>query len=91
MNCFNIGERVEASGDAALVGDHDDADAGLVQEMKSLWHVGENMEVFPTSNVLAFGHLLVQDSVAIEEDGVAGVPEYLIFLLEHVAIIATAL
>ena len=56
---------VEAEGDAALVGDDDDAEAGLVEAGDGLGNAGEQVEVRPGGDVAPFRQLLVEDSVAV--------------------------
>lgn len=65
---LNVCDGVEAEGDAALIGDDDDAEAGAVELCDCLGHAGEQMEFIPRSHVLSFGKLFVEDSVTIEED-----------------------
>ncbi len=65
----NIGGCVEAERDAALVGDHDDTQSCLIEAGDGLGDAGENVEGGRGRDIVAFGHLLVQDTVAVEEDG----------------------
>lgn len=65
---FDVGRCVVAEGNAALVGDDDDASAGAVERGDGGSGAGQEMEVAPMADVLAFGRLAVDDAVAIEED-----------------------
>lgn len=66
---FDFRSGVETARDATLVGDHDGEKPGLIDAAQCLRHAGEHMEVVPASDVLTFLHFLVQNSIAIEEDG----------------------
>jgi len=63
---------VEAEGDAALVGDDDDAQARAVEASDGLRHTGQWLKFAEGGNVAAFGELAVEDSVAVQEDGAQG-------------------
>ncbi len=69
MDGFDVGGCVEAEGDAALVGEDDYAQAGLIETGDGLGDAGEDLEAGPRGDVLAFRHFPVEDSVAVEEDG----------------------
>jgi hypothetical protein len=60
---------VEAEGDAALVGDDQHAESGLIETGDCFCYAGQQFEMAPVGDVLAFGHLLIDDAVAIEKDG----------------------
>ena len=60
---------VEAEGYAALVGDDEDTQAGLIEPRDGLGDAGEQFEVLPVGDVLALGHLAVENAVAVEKDG----------------------
>jgi hypothetical protein len=59
---------VKAEGDAALVGDDENAQAGPIEPRNGLGDAGKQFEVLPVGDVLAFGHLAVEDAVAVEKD-----------------------
>ena len=67
MDVLDIGSGVEAEGDAALVGDYDDAQAVSIQCGNRFRDAGKQVEVLPCGDVLAFGHFAVDDSVAVEK------------------------
>lgn len=71
----DIGEGVEAAGDAALVGDDQDEEAGAVEAGDGFCNAGQGMEFGGSADVGALGHLFVEDSVAVEEDGAEGAGE----------------
>ena len=64
---------VEAEGDAALIGDDEDPESGLIETGDGLRHAGQEFELLPAGDVLAFGHFVVDDAVAIEKDGTESV------------------
>jgi hypothetical protein len=66
---FDIGCGVEAEGDSALVGHDKDAQADLIKPGDGLGNAGEQVEVLPAGDILAFRHFAVDDAVAVEEDG----------------------
>jgi len=72
MDRVHISSGVEAEGDAALVGDDEDAQAGLVEPRDGLGDAGEQIEMLPAGDVLALGHFAVEDAIAVEEDGADG-------------------
>jgi len=53
------GGRIEAEGDATLVGDDDDAKAGAVEAGDGLVDAGEGEELARRGDIAAFGQLLV--------------------------------
>ncbi len=61
---------INAESDAALVGDHDDAEPVAVEQGDSFDGAGQELELVPAGDVLAFGHLAVDHAVTVEEDGV---------------------
>ena len=65
----DVGEGVEAAGDAALVGDDQDEQTGAVEAGDGFSDAGEGMEFGGSADVAALGHLLVEYSVAVKEDG----------------------
>src|ERR1700727_2734457 len=69
---LDICSGVEAEGYAALVGDDEDTQASLIESRDGLGHAGKQFEVMPTGDVLAFGHLAVEDAVAVEKDSAQG-------------------
>ena len=67
MDVLDIGSGVEAEGDAALVGDNENTQACLIEPRDGFGHAGEQLEVLPAGDVLAFGQLAVKDAVAVEK------------------------
>lgn len=67
MYLFYITHRVESLGDAALVGDNDDADAGFVEAADCFHYAGENLEFTPSGYVCSLWHLAINDPVAVEK------------------------
>lgn len=63
---------IEAEGDAALVGDDDDAQARAVEASDGLRDAGQWLKLAPGGNVAAFRHLAIEDAVAVQEDGAQG-------------------
>ena len=61
-----------AERDAALVGDDDDSQAGLIELDDGLGNSGKRLEAGPGRDVTAFGELAVEDSVTIDEYGAQG-------------------
>jgi hypothetical protein len=66
---FDVGGGVESEGDASLVGDDDDAEAGAVEAGYGLGHPGVEMEFFGRGDVATFGQLSIEHAVAVEEYG----------------------
>lgn len=64
----DIGCRVMAQGDATLVGDDEDANAGAIERGDGAFDAGQEMKIAPSADVSAFGRLAVDDAVAVEED-----------------------
>lgn len=60
--------RIQAQGDAALIGNDDDFHARLVQAGDGGSDAREQNELVGRGNVAAFRHLTIDDPVAIEED-----------------------
>ncbi len=65
-------KRALAAGDDGLVGDDDDAELGLAQEMDGPGRTGNQVEIFGAADV---GDFFVERAVAVEEDGGPGVIE----------------
>lgn len=86
---FNVSEGVEAAGDAALIGDNDYAQTGGIEAAQCLGDARDDAELLPLRDVLVFRHLLVQDSVAVEEDCGKIPRDWLAGRIDHVAMIAT--
>ena len=68
MDGLDIVNGVEAERDAALVGDHDYTQSRLIEAGNCVRNAGEDAKGGWGRDILAFGHLFVQDSVAVEED-----------------------
>lgn len=66
----HVGGAVESQGDAALIGDDDDSQSGAVELADRFLHAGQWLKFARRSYVAAFGHFLIQDAVAIKENGV---------------------
>ena len=64
---FYVCRSVEAEGDAALVGDYEDAQAVSIQCGNRFRDAGKQVEVLPRGDVLALGHFAVDDSVAVKK------------------------
>lgn len=69
VDVVDIRGSVEALGYAALVGDYEDAQACLVELRDGLGDAGKQFEVLPAGDVLALGHLAVEDAVAVKKNG----------------------
>ncbi len=80
---------VEVERDAALVGDDEDAHASAIQLRDGLMNAGQRLELVGRSDEAAFGHLLVDHAVAIEEDGVQSALRIAAFRGGHPAMIPT--
>jgi hypothetical protein len=66
---FHVFRGVKAQGNATLVGDYDYTQTGLIQSGDGFRDAGEQMEVPPVGDVLAFGELSVDYAVAVKKDG----------------------
>ena len=85
----DIGCSVEAEGDAALIGDDEDAEADAVEFGDGCDHAGKWLELALGGDEAAFGHLAVDDSVAVEEDGVQRAWRIAVCGVRHTAMIPT--
>ena len=98
VDCSYRSGGVFAEGDAALVGDDEDAEAGAVEAGDGVGDAGEQGESIPTGDVFALGELAVDDSVTVEEYGLEwasggsasrGVEAGAVVTMGHTAIIAS--
>lgn len=89
MHRFHICGRIKTTRDAALIRDDDDQQSRLVEVGNGLRHAGKYAKLFPAGNIHAFRSLLVQDAVAIEEDGSQIPRERPSWRISHPVIIAT--
>ncbi len=80
---------VEAECDSALIGDDDDAESGAIELRDRVRHAGQRLEFAGGSDVTAFGHLAIEDAIAVEEDGVQGAGQNAVFEVGHAAMITT--
>ena len=69
VNGLDIGGGVEAEGDAALIRDDEDAEAGAIEPSDGIGDAGEYFQLDGRGDVAAFGQLAIDDAVAVEEDG----------------------
>jgi hypothetical protein len=56
-------------GNAALIGNDDDAKASAIQQRDAFGNSRENVEVCPMGDVLTFDRPLIDNSVPIQKDG----------------------
>lgn len=72
VNLAHILGGVEAEGDSALVGDDDDSQPCAVEVGDCLRDSGKCVKLAPGSDIAALRLLPVEDSVAVQKDGVQG-------------------
>lgn len=85
----DVRSRVETKGDAALVGNDDDAEAGAVEASDGLRYAGEQLEIVPGGDVATFRQLAVEDAIAVEEDSQQDTGMIAARGVSHAAMIAT--
>ncbi len=61
---------VKAETDAALVGDNENAQSGLIEFGDGFGNSGENVEFVWGGDVAAFRHLAIEHSIAVQKYGV---------------------
>ena len=88
MDFVDIGNGIESQGNSALVGDDEDPQAGVVHPPNGVEHTRQGVKLFPAGYVASFWHLLVQNSVAVEEDRAQGGRESIALRNRHTAMIA---
>lgn len=69
VNRLDVGGGVEPESDAALVGDDHHAQSRAVEQGDGLGYAGQDVKAVPGGYITALRHLLVENSVAVEEDG----------------------
>ncbi len=89
VNVEDICGGVKAECDSALIRDDDDAQARAIEFRDRVRHAGQSLEFTDGSNEAAFGHLAIENAVAVEEDGVQGARQNAVFEVGHPAMIPT--
>ena len=69
MDMIYVGWGVEPEGDAALIGNDEDAQAGLIQLCDGFGNSWEQVKVLPGCDVLSLRHFAVENAIAVQEDG----------------------
>ena len=89
MDGVDVSEGVEAAGDAALVGDDQDEQAGAGESGDSFSDAGQGMGIGGGADVAPLRHFFVENSVAVEKDDARASREPAAWMLGHAAMIAT--
>jgi hypothetical protein len=85
----DVGDGVESASDAALIGDNDHAQAGLIETGDGFGCFWEQKKFIPGCYVFSFRHFFVEDAVAIEKDGVEDASNGAVAGTDHPVMIAT--
>ena len=87
---FHIRGRVKSEGDAALVGDYEDAQALSIQCGNRFRDAGKQVEMLPAGDVLAFGHFAVDHPIAVEKDSLKVRYDWVIRRIAHPVMITSS-
>ncbi len=69
VNGVHIFRGIQSESDPTLIGDNNYAHSDLIQASNGFGRARQNVEVIGCTNVLAFGHLLVNDAITVQKDG----------------------